>query len=89
MSYNCIKEGRMYTKKDVINAMEYAEVMHEGQFRRTGERYIVHPRRVAELVNFFLSTQFNDSYYDSNLLNIDLIKRYLLFKEEKPHYELL
>jgi GTP diphosphokinase / guanosine-3',5'-bis(diphosphate) 3'-diphosphatase len=43
--------------RDVVRAYRYADVMHEGQTRRSGERYITHPVAVAiELAELGLGT---------------------------------
>ncbi len=42
--------GRSYDTEKIIKAFEYAAVLHEGQFRVSGEQYICHPIAVAEIV---------------------------------------
>ncbi len=42
--------GKKYDIEKIENAFEYANVLHEGQFRASGEKYISHPVAVAEIV---------------------------------------
>ncbi len=42
--------GKHYDIEKIKMAFEYAAVMHDGQFRKTGEPYIIHPIAVAEIV---------------------------------------
>lgn len=42
--------GKHYDIEKIKRAFEYAAVMHDGQFRKTGEPYIIHPIAVAEIV---------------------------------------
>lgn len=42
--------GKNYDIEKIIRAFEYASEMHEGQFRNSGEPYIIHPIAVAEIV---------------------------------------
>ena len=39
-----------YDTEKIMRAYEYAKVLHEGQFRISGEPYIMHPISVAEIV---------------------------------------
>ncbi len=41
--------GKPYNMKKIADAYEYAKLMHEGQRRRSGEPYIVHPVAVAKI----------------------------------------
>ena len=42
--------GKKYDIEKIERAFEYARVLHEGQFRASGEEYISHPIAVAEIV---------------------------------------
>ncbi len=42
--------GKRYDLEKIQKAFEYAALMHEGQFRNSGDPYIVHPIAVAEIV---------------------------------------
>ncbi len=42
--------GKKYDVEKITNAYEYANELHEGQFRVSGEAYISHPIAVAEIV---------------------------------------
>ncbi len=42
--------GKKYDIEKIENAYEYARVLHDGQFRASGEAYISHPIAVAEIV---------------------------------------
>ncbi len=42
--------GKKYDIEKIQKAYEYAHVLHEGQFRQSGEEYISHPVAVAEIV---------------------------------------
>ena len=42
--------GRNYNTEKITSAFEYASLLHEGQFRVSGEPYICHPIAVAEIV---------------------------------------
>jgi len=44
------KSGIQYNFEKIESAYEYANAMHEGQFRQSGEPYISHPIAVAEIV---------------------------------------
>ncbi len=45
-----IATGKNYDLDKIQAAMDYAEALHEGQFRVSGEPYISHPIAVAEIV---------------------------------------
>ena len=45
-----VETGKKYDIEKIKNAGEYAESLHEGQFRVSGEPYISHPVAVAEIV---------------------------------------
>ena len=45
-----IATGKPYDLEKIQSAMDYASVLHEGQFRVSGEPYISHPIAVAEIV---------------------------------------
>ena len=42
--------GKKYDIEKIERAYEYARVLHEGQFRASGDQYISHPIAVAEIV---------------------------------------
>ncbi|MCR5458178.1 MAG: bifunctional (p)ppGpp synthetase/guanosine-3',5'-bis(diphosphate) 3'-pyrophosphohydrolase [Clostridiales bacterium] len=42
--------GRKYDIDKISEAYEYAKEIHKGQYRKSGEEYIVHPIAVAEIV---------------------------------------
>ncbi|MBE6538475.1 MAG: bifunctional (p)ppGpp synthetase/guanosine-3',5'-bis(diphosphate) 3'-pyrophosphohydrolase [Ruminococcaceae bacterium] len=42
--------GKNYDIDKVTRAYEYADKLHEGQFRQSGDKYISHPIAVAEIV---------------------------------------
>ena len=42
--------GRNYDLEKIKRAYEYANELHEGQMRLSGEPYIMHPISVAEIV---------------------------------------
>ena len=44
------QSGKHYDLEKIQRAYEYASEMHEGQFRKSGEAYIIHPISVAEIV---------------------------------------
>ncbi|MBR6917534.1 MAG: bifunctional (p)ppGpp synthetase/guanosine-3',5'-bis(diphosphate) 3'-pyrophosphohydrolase, partial [Clostridia bacterium] len=44
------KSGKNYDLEKIEKAFEYAKEMHCGQFRNSGEPYIIHPIAVAEIV---------------------------------------
>ena len=44
------KTGKNYDIDKIESAFEYAKEVHDGQFRNSGEPYIVHPIAVAEIV---------------------------------------
>ncbi|MBO7176758.1 MAG: bifunctional (p)ppGpp synthetase/guanosine-3',5'-bis(diphosphate) 3'-pyrophosphohydrolase, partial [Clostridia bacterium] len=44
------KSGKKYDTDKILRAFEYANNLHEGQFRISGEAYISHPIAVAEIV---------------------------------------
>ncbi len=48
-----IKSGKNYDFDKIQRAYEYAREMHKGQFRKSGEEYIIHPIAVAEIVASF------------------------------------
>lgn len=45
-----LETGKKYDTEKIKSAGEYAESLHEGQFRVSGEPYISHPVAVAEIV---------------------------------------
>lgn len=45
-----VETGKRYDIEKIRNAGEYAESLHEGQFRVSGEPYITHPVAVADTV---------------------------------------
>ena len=42
--------GKKYDLEKIQAAFDYAEKLHEGQFRKSGDAYITHPIAVAEIV---------------------------------------
>ena len=42
--------GKSYDIEKIKKAYEYANELHQGQFRQSGEPYISHPLAVAEIV---------------------------------------
>ena len=42
--------GKNYDLEKIQHAYEYAAELHKGQFRKSGEEYIIHPIAVAEIV---------------------------------------
>ncbi len=42
--------GKHYDTDKIVKAFEYADKLHEGQFRQSGDAYISHPIAVAEIV---------------------------------------
>ena len=46
-----IDSGNKYDLEKIERAYEYAEFLHDGQFRKSGEPYISHPLSVAEIVS--------------------------------------
>lgn len=52
-----IRDAGTADVRDVLRAFHYGKVMHDGQFRRSGEPYIIHPVAVAtELAQLGLGT---------------------------------
>ena len=45
------KSGKNYDFEKIQRAYEYARELHEGQFRKSGEAYIIHPIAVAQIVS--------------------------------------
>lgn len=43
------KSGKSYDLEKIIKAYKYADELHEGQFRQSGEPYISHPVAVAKI----------------------------------------
>ena len=52
LSAHLISTGKKYDLEKIERAYRYAEKLHEGQFRQSGEPYISHPLAVAEIVAF-------------------------------------
>ena len=50
---NLEKSGKKYNIEKIKKAFEFAKELHEGQFRKSGEKYICHPIAVAEIVAEF------------------------------------
>ena len=44
------KSGKNYNLEKIMSAYEFADELHEGQFRASGEPYISHPVSVAQIV---------------------------------------
>ena len=74
--------GKKYDIDKISEAYEYAKELHKGQFRKSGEEYIVHPIAVAEIVaEYCMDTDsvcaafLHDTLEDcSDKTNIDIIK---------------
>ena len=47
------QSGKNYNLEKIKDAYIYADKLHDGQFRRSGEKYIYHPIAVAEIVADF------------------------------------
>ena len=45
-----VNSGKNYDIEKIKRSFEYAKLMHDGQFRKSGEAYIFHPIAVAEIV---------------------------------------
>ncbi len=45
------KSGKNYDFDKIQRAYEYARELHKGQFRKSGEEYIIHPIAVAQIVS--------------------------------------
>ncbi|MBQ0125038.1 MAG: bifunctional (p)ppGpp synthetase/guanosine-3',5'-bis(diphosphate) 3'-pyrophosphohydrolase [Clostridiales bacterium] len=77
------KSGKNYNIEKIKKAYEYAAVLHDGQFRKSGEKYICHPIAVAEIVaDFGLDTDsicaafLHDTIEDcADKTNMDDIKK--------------
>ena len=48
-----INSGAKYDIDKIVRAYEYATMMHEGQYRKSGEDYITHPIEVAKICTAF------------------------------------
>lgn len=77
------KSGKNYNTEKIQKAFEFASALHEGQYRKSGEKYICHPVAVAEIVaDFGLDTDsicaalLHDTIEDcSDKVDIQTIKR--------------
>ena len=77
------KSGKKYNIEKIKKAYEFARELHEGQFRRSGEKYICHPIAVAEIVaDFGLDTDsicaalLHDTLEDcADKVDLQMIKR--------------
>ena len=80
--------GKNYNIEKITKAYEVAKMLHEGQFRKSGEAYICHPVAVAKIVaNLGLDTDsvcaalLHDTVEDCSD-KIDLIKLKKEFGEQ-------
>ena len=55
------KSERSYDKEKIIAAYEYADKLHEGQMRLSGEPYISHPVAVARIVAELVLSHFREA----------------------------
>lgn len=77
------KSGKKYNIEKIKKAYEFARELHEGQFRKSGEKYICHPIAVAEIVvDFGLDTDsicaalLHDTLEDcADKVDLQMIKR--------------
>lgn len=77
------KSGKKYNIEKIKKAFEFARELHEGQFRKSGEKYICHPVAVAEIVvDFGLDTDsicaalLHDTLEDcADKVDLQMIKR--------------
>lgn len=72
--------------KALIEALEYASKAHRGQFRKSGEPYVIHPILVASIVAYITSDEsmviaalLHDVVEDTQINNEDIVK---LFGED-------
>ena len=80
---NLKNSGKNHNIEKIVKAYEFAAALHEGQYRRSGEKYICHPIAVAEIVaDFGLDTDsicaalLHDTIEDcSDKVDIQTIKR--------------
>ena len=70
-----------YDDSVIVRAYEIARSLHEGQFRKSGEPYIIHPVAVAKiLANFGMDNEtiiaglLHDAVEDTNYSNEDLTR---------------
>ncbi len=81
--FSKIKEAGNYDYNKILKAYEYAESLHEGQKRISGEDYIVHPLSVAEeILKLQLDTDaicaalLHDTVEDcADKIDLDLIRK--------------
>ena len=76
----------MDNSSKIEEAIEYATIMHKGQFRHDGSEYINHPIRVADYVLKFknskqldtliISAYLHDTLEDTNATYYDIIDRF-------------
>ncbi len=77
------QSGKRYDLEKINNAYDYAAVLHEGQFRQSGEPYISHPLAVAYIVaglgldtDSICAALLHDTVEDcSDKTNVDIIKK--------------
>ena len=77
------KSGKKYNIEKIKKAYEFARELHEGQYRKSGEKYICHPIAVAEIVaDFGLDTDsicaalLHDTLEDcADKVDIQMIRR--------------
>ena len=80
---NLEKSGKNYNIEKIKKAFAFANELHEGQFRKSGEKYICHPVAVAEIVaDFGLDTDsictslLHDTLEDcSDKVNMEIITK--------------
>lgn len=86
---DCIFEFEEYDEEEVNKAQEaldYATVMHDGQYRKDGTEYINHPIRVANYVSAFKSTlnmdvllasaYLHDTLEDTDATYYDIVSKF-------------
>lgn len=74
---------KCFNKDAVLDAYSYAHKKHDGQFRKTGEPYIMHPLRVAKLTaewgfdsNVIIAALLHDVIEDCNVTKEELAKSF-------------
>ena len=74
--------GYNYDYEKINHAFEFARVAHQGQRRKSGEEYIIHPISVAEIVasleldtDSICAALLHDTVEDCPNVNTELIKK--------------